>query len=210
MKHIAQNIVPVILASQSSTRIELLHRIKIIPTQIIPADIDETPHLHELPNHLAQRLAYEKAIKVLSQVDKSAVIIGADTVTAIGKTILPKALTHEDVRNCMEMLSGHRHNVYTGLCVIKTDGEQKHIIRKKTVRTIVKFKKLSKEEIDFYCTLDDGLGKAGGCKIAGYTEAFISFISGSHSNVMGLPLFETVNALNSVNYGVYSIPLVNE
>lgn len=204
MKQIAQNIVPVILASQSSTRIELLHRIKIIPTKIIPADIDETPHLRELPNHLAQRLAYEKAIKVLSQVDQSAVIIAADTVTAIGKKILPKALTHEDVRNCMEMLSGHRHHVYTGLCIIKTDGEQKHIIRKKIVCTIVKFKKLSKEEINFYCTLDDGLGKAGGCKIAGYTEAFISFISGSHSNVMGLPLFETVNALNSLNYRVYS------
>lgn len=188
---------PVILASQSPARIELLKRIKIVPTQIIPADIDETPNLRELPNHLVTRLAHEKATKVASQIENPAIIIAADTVTAVGRRILPKATTTEEVRYCMEMLSGRRHRVYTGLCIIKKDRQQL-VTRQKIIQTIIKFKKLSSEEINFYCSLDEGLDKAGGCKISGYTEAFISFISGSYSNVMGLPLFETVNMLNSL------------
>ncbi|MGX6960345.1 MAG: Maf family protein [Rickettsia endosymbiont of Pentastiridius leporinus] len=188
---------PIILASQSPARIELLKRIKITPTQIIPADIDETPNLRELPNHLATRLAHEKATKVASQIENSAIIIAADTVTAVGRRILPKTSTAEEVKYCMKMLSGRRHRVYTGLCIIKKD-QQQLITRQKIIQTIVKFKKLSDEEINFYCSLDEGLDKAGGCKISGYAEAFISFISGSYSNVMGLPLFETINALNSL------------
>ncbi|HJD55273.1 MAG TPA: Maf family nucleotide pyrophosphatase [Rickettsia endosymbiont of Pyrocoelia pectoralis] len=189
----------IILASQSPARIELLKRIKITPTQIIPADIDETPNLRELPNHLVTRLAYEKAAKVASQIENSAIIIAADTVAAVGRRILPKATTAEEVRYCMEMLSGRRHRVYTGLCIIKKDKEQL-VTRQKIIQTIIKFKKLSSEEINFYCLLDEGLDKAGGCKISGYAEAFISFISGSYSNVMGLPLFETVNMLNSLGF----------
>lgn len=202
MQHHSKSL-PIILASQSSTRIELLKRIKITPTQIIPADIDETPNLRELPNHLATRLAYEKAIKIVSQIEDSAIIIAADTVTALGRRILPKATAYEEVRYCMELLSGRRHRVYTGLCIIKKDQGQ-ITTRQKIVGTIIKFKKLSKEEIDFYCSLDEGLNKAGGCKISGYAEAFISFISGSYSNVMGLPLFETVNALNSLGFRIHN------
>ncbi|XVN40907.1 MAG: nucleoside triphosphate pyrophosphatase [Rickettsia endosymbiont of Argas persicus] len=190
---------PIILASQSPARVELLKRIKIIPAQIIPADIDETPNLRELPNNLATRLAYEKATKIASQIENSAIIIAADTVTALGRRILPKASSLEEVRYCMETLSGRRHRVYTSLCIIKKDKDQL-VTRQKIVQTIIKFKKLSEEEINFYCSLDEGLDKAGGCKISGYAEAFISFISGSYSNVMGLPLFETVNSLNSLGF----------
>ena len=199
----SKKILPVILASQSSTRVELLKRIKIIPSRIIPADIDETPNLRELPRLLATRLAYAKAIKVVSQIEDSAIVIAADTVAALGRRILPKATNYEEVKNCIKILSGRRHRVYTGLCIIKKDND--HLtIRQKIVQTIVKFKKLTNKEIDFYCSLDEGLGKAGGCKISGYAEAFISFISGSYSNIMGLPLFETVNSLNSLGFKTYS------
>lgn len=190
---------PIILASQSPARIELLKRIKITPVQIIPADIDETPNLRELPNHLVTRLAYEKATKIASQIEDSAIIIAADTVTALGRRILPKASSPEEVRYCMNILSGRRHRVYTGLCIIKKDKDQL-VIRQKIVQTVVKFKRLSEEELNFYCLLDEGIDKAGRYKICGYAEAFISFISGSYSNVMGLPLFETVNSLNSLGF----------
>lgn len=204
MKQNSKNL-PIILASQSPARIELLKRIKITPAQIIPADIDETSRLRELPNHLATRLANEKAAKIASQIEDSAIIIAADTVTALGRRILPKATTHEEVRFCMELLSGRRHRVYTGLCIIKKD--KSHVtVRQKIVQTIIKFKKLSNEELNFYCSLDEGLNKAGGCKISGYAETFISFISGSYSNVMGLPLFETVNALNSLGFKIQNQP----
>ncbi|WP_347939116.1 Maf family protein [Rickettsia oklahomensis] len=196
-----QKTLSIILASRSSTRVELLNRIKIIPSRIITADIDETPNLRELPVSLAVRLAYAKAIKVVSQIEESAIIIAADTVVAVGRRILPKATTYEDVKNCIKILSGRRHRVYTGLCIIKKENGQL-TIRQKTVQTIVKFKKLSDEEINFYCSLDEGIDKAGGYKISSYAEAFISFISGSYSNVMGLPLFETVNALTSLGFKV--------
>ena len=202
MQQISKNL-PIILASQSPARIELLKRIYITPAQIIPADIDETPHLRELPNNLATRLAYEKATKIVSKIKDSAIIIAADTVTALGRRILPKAANHEEVRYCIELLSGRRHRVYTGLCIIKKDKEQV-TVRQKIVQTIVKFKRLSKEELDFYCSLDEGIDKAGGCKISGYAEALISFISGSYSNVMGLPLFETVNSLNSLGLRIHN------
>ncbi|MCC8370538.1 MAG: Maf family protein [Janthinobacterium lividum] len=201
MQYRSKNL-PIILASQSPARVELLKRIKITPAQIIPADIDETPNLRESPNHLATRLAYEKATKVASQIEDSAIIIAADTVTALGRRILPKASSAEEVRYCLNILSGRRHRVYTGLCIIKKDKDQL-VTRQKIVQTVLKFKRLSEEELNFYCSLDEGIDKAGGCKISGYAEAFISFISGSYSNVMGLPLFETVNSLNSLGFISY-------
>ncbi|MFY9590337.1 Maf family protein [Rickettsia endosymbiont of Halotydeus destructor] len=192
---------PIILASSSPARLELLKRLKIIPSQILPADIDETSRLRELPNHLAVRLAKEKAEKIASQIEESAIIIGADTVVVAGRKILPKAATHEEIKDCLNILSGRRHRVYTGLCFIKKHNDQ-IVIRQKIVQTIIKFKRLSQQEIDFYSSLDEGLNKAGGYGISGYAEAFMPFISGSHSNVIGLPLCETVNALTSLGFVV--------
>lgn len=187
---------PIILASQSPARLELLTRIRIYPDQILPANIDESERPKELVAKLATRLAYEKAITVASKFD-GAIIIAADTVSAKGRKILPKALTAEDVRYCLKEFSGCRHRIYTGVCIIKkVTGEI--LIRQRLVQTIVKFKRLTDQEIDFYCNLGEGIDKAGGYSIRGYAEAFISFISGSYSNVVGLPLFETVNMLNSL------------
>ncbi len=191
------NNIPVILASQSPARFELLKKIKIFPAQIIPANIDETEYPRELPNNLATRLAREKAEVIAKQISLDAIIIAADTVVARGRKILPKALTKDDVKYCLEILSGRRHRVYTGVCIIKKTSAQL-LVRQKLVQTIVKFKVLSKQEIEFYCNLDEGINKAGGWAISGYAESFVSGIYGSYSNIMGLPMMETVNMLNSL------------
>lgn len=191
--------IPIILASQSPSRIELLKRIKVFPNLVLPANIDETEYPRELPAKLASRLAYEKAQHVSKQIDHDAIIIAADTVASHGRKILPKALTNDDVKHCLTILSGKRHKVHTGICVIKKSGSE-ITTRQKVVETIVKFKRLSTEEIEFYCNLGEGLNKAGGCGISGYAEAFVPSIYGSHSNVMGLPLLETLHLLTSVGF----------
>ncbi|MCC8417157.1 MAG: Maf family nucleotide pyrophosphatase [Rickettsia endosymbiont of Bryobia graminum] len=189
----------IILASQSPARLEILKRLQIIPSKIIPADIDESELPKESPDHLALRLACEKAELVAKNIKEDSIIIGADTVVTCGKKILPKALTNEDIRYCLNILSGRTHKVYTGLCIIKKNSGEL-VIRKKLVQTIVKFKRLTDQEIEFYCNLEEGMNKAGGCGISGYAEAFMPFIKGSHSNIMGLPMFETRNMLISLGY----------
>lgn len=199
-----QQNISIVLASQSPARLELLKRIKVFPTQIIPANINETEYLRELPNQLVTRLAQEKAEVVAKKISGEAIIIAADTVVVHGRKILPKALTSEDVRYCLNILSGKRHRVYTGICIIKKTLEQV-LLRQKLVQTIVKFKRLSQQEIEFYCSLDEGINKAGGCGIHGYAEAFVPSIYGSYSNIMGLPLLETMHMLTSL--GFKNIPL---
>ena len=189
------SIIPIILASESPARLELLKRIKIFPDHIYPANIDESELPKELPTDLVSRLAFAKASFIASKVN-NAIIIAADTIAVTGRTILPKAITNDDVRACLQKLSGRRHRVYTALCIIKKIDDHIHI-SKKLVQTTVKFKILSNKDIEFYCSLDEGLNKAGGCSISGYGESFVSFLSGSYSNVMGLPLFETANILRS-------------
>ncbi len=187
----------IILASTSPSRLSLLARIKIFPDQILPADIDESELRGELPKDLVTRLAKAKATKIADQIAIDAIIIGADTVVACGRRILPKALTRDDVQYCLNLLSGRRHVVYTSVCVIRKSASTL-VHRQKLVKTTVKFKRLAKSEIEFYCNLDEGLNKAGGCAISGYAESFVSFLSGSHSNVQGLPLLETRNLLTCV------------
>lgn len=193
---------PIVLASQSPARLELLQKIKITPARISPANIDESPFPQELPGKLAYRLAFEKAMKIISCTQESVIVIAADTVVSHGRKIFPKAVDNEEVKNCLLGLSGRRHRVHTGICVVKRcDNEL--TVRRRLVQTIVKFKKLTAQEIDLYCKLGEGVDKAGGCKISGYAESFVSFISGSYSNVMGLPLFELVNTLTSLGYKMH-------
>ncbi len=196
---------PIILASSSKSRLNLLKQIGIIPDKIIPADIDERSKPKELPPRLAYRLAFEKATKIASDF-KQGIIIAADTIPVIGRTAIRKAETDADVKNSLQLLSQRRHRIYTAVCILYKDGE---VIRvsQKLVKTTLKFKKLSNKEIDYYCLLKEGLGKAGGYSVAGYAESFVSFISGSFSNVIGLPLFETKNMLESFGVVVYNKPL---
>ena len=191
----------IILASQSPSRLQLLTQIGITPDKIVPADINETEKKKESARNLALRLATEKAIAVAEQYD-NAIIIGGDTVPVIGTTIMRKANCPDDIKQSLAALSGRRHRLYSGVCVIKKENGECHIA-KKVVKTTIKFKSISKEEIEYYASLDEGLGKAGGYSLGGYAESFVSYISGSFSNVIGMPLHETVNLLISASVYPY-------
>jgi septum formation protein len=174
-----------ILASASPRRRELLAQIGLTPSIIIPADIDETPLPGELPKPHAERLAQQKASKIV-ETESGAVILAADTVVACGKRILPKAEDEATARKCLALLSGRRHKVISGISIILPDGSQ----RTKSVTTVVAFKRLTAEDIDRYIKSGEWDGKAGGYAIQGLGATFVRFISGSYSNVVGLPLFE--------------------
>ncbi len=179
-----------ILASASPRRVQLLAMIGITPAQIIPADIDETPHKAELPLTYVKRVAESKARAVAAS-QPNQTILSADTVVALGRRILPKAEDEATARECLAILSGRRHRVMTCVCVIDTAGK----LRSKTVTTIVRFACLTPTMIEEYISSGEWQGKAGGYAIQGRAAAFIPFISGSHSNVVGLPLYETAMLL---------------
>ena len=184
-----------ILASTSPRRLDLLARIGVVPDAVMPADIDEAPHPCELPVRHAERLAAEKALAVPHP---GALVLAADTVVAAGRRILPKAEDETTARRCLELLSGRRHRVHSAVTLIGADGQARHRLS----TTIVTFKRLTADEIDAYIASGEWRGKAGGYAIQGRAEAFVRFLSGSHSGVVGLPLFETRNLLISAGYPV--------
>lgn len=179
-----------ILASASPRRHELLGMIGVVPDAVEPADIDETPKKGELPAPHALRLAVEKARRMQR---KGAVVLASDTVVGCGRRILPKAEDDATVRTCLELLSGRRHQVHTGVCVIGAEGREASVL----VSTRVKFRKLEAWEIDAYIRSGEGIGKAGGYGIQGLAAAFAPWINGSYHAVMGLPLAETHRLLVS-------------
>ena len=174
-----------VLASSSPRRRELLARLGFDPQRIASPDIDETPWLAEVPRAYALRLAEEKALAVLRAPGE--VVLAGDTTVALGRRILAKAESPDEVRAMLEKLSGRRHRCISGIAVIDAAGT----LRSRVSETVVAFKPLCAEEIAAYVESGEGLGKAGGYAIQGRAEALIRFISGSHSGVMGLPLFET-------------------
>lgn len=181
-----------ILASASPRRLELLKQINITPGAIIPADIDETPKKQELPRDLALRLAKEKAQLVASSAPSGSFILAADTVVACGRRILPKAETEQEARKCLSLLSGHRHHVYGGICILTP---QRKIITR-LCDSIVKFKVLPPKTIENYIRSEEWRGKAGGYAIQGLAAGYISFLQGSYSNVVGLSLYDTMQILD--------------
>lgn len=176
-----------VLASASPRRRELLTRLGLPPDRIVAADLDETPLPHEAPQALALRLAAGKAAAVRAGLADAAFILAADTVVACGNRILPKAETEAEARRCLALLSGRRHQVLTGLSLIRPDGEQ----RSRVAASTVTFKRLERGEIDWYIASGEWQGKAGGYAIQGKAEALVRALAGSHSNVVGLPLYET-------------------
>jgi septum formation protein len=190
------NIVPsLVLASASPRRGDLLRQIGITPSVVDPASVDETPRAGELPRHYAARCAAEKAATVAVR-HPGAVVLACDTVVACGRRILPKAEDATTARRCLDLLSGRRHRVLGGLCILGPDGRP----HARTVETVVGFKRLSASEIDRYIASGEWEGKAGGYAIQGRAAAFVTAINGSYSNVVGLPLYETAGILAA--YGI--------
>ncbi|WP_380872668.1 Maf-like protein [Sphingomonas sp. DBB INV C78] len=181
-----------ILASASPRRLEQLARLGITPAAVDPAEIDEAAAPNELPLPHARRLAAEKAAAVAAR-HPGAVTLAADTVVAAGRRILPKAEDEATARNCLELLSGRRHRVITALTVVDAEGRARH----RDSTSIVTFKRLTPTEIDHYLAAGEWRGKAGGYAIQGRAEAYVRFLGGSHSGVVGLPLYETRTLLEA-------------
>ncbi len=183
------------LASASPRRRDLIARLGIEPDTIAAADIDETPLKGELPPVYAARMAREKAE---AAADPGAYVLAGDTVVACGRRILPKAEDEETARTCLELLSGRRHRVHSAVALRAPDGA----LSERLCVTSVRFKRLSAEEIGAYLASDEWHGKAGGYAIQGAAEGLIAWISGSHSGVVGLPLFETRALLKSAGFAI--------
>ena len=181
-----------ILASASPRRLDLLKRIKIFPDIIEPSNIDESVKKKEKPKLYLKRICFEKALSVQKKY-KQDIILSADTVVTTSQKIFGKPSSKEDATKTLKYLSGRNHNVSTGVCVLYKDKKKIKIIDTK-----IKFKKLHNDEIDQYIKTNEWSDKAGSYAIQGFAERFIIKINGSYSNVVGLPLYETVNLLKSI------------
>jgi septum formation protein len=193
-----------ILASASPRRLALLNQIGIEPEHLVPAHIDETPEKGELPRKLAQRLADQKAITARHKaqtagIGANALVLAADTVVAVGRRILPKAETMEEASECLKLLSGRSHRVYTAVTVVTPSGATRH----RLVETRLRFKRLSTREIESYLASAEWRDKAGGYAIQGIAGAFVVKLQGSYSAVVGLPLNETIALLSGEGYPVH-------
>jgi len=183
-----------VLASSSPRRKDLLARIGALPDRLVSPDVDETPFENERPRDYALRLAIAKAEAVERAEDE--IVLSGDTTIAAGRRILGKPDDEADLRRMLALLSGRRHHCLSAVCVVDVDGRA----RARLSDTIVTFKRLSEAEIDWYVASGEGMGKAGGYAIQGRAEAFVRFLAGSHSGVVGLPLFETRALLQSAGY----------
>ena len=182
-----------VLGSASPRRRDLLGQIGVVPDQIAPADIDETPLKAELPRVYVERIARQKNAAVTAE----GLILTADTVVSAGRRILGKPTNATEAAQFLMLLSGRRHRVTTSVCVRLGD-----IVRQRTVETRVKMKRLSDHELSAYLRSGEWQGKAGGYAIQGIGAALIPEINGSYTNVVGLPLTETTNLLQGLGYPV--------
>jgi len=198
------DVAKLVLASGSPRRIELLQQAGIEPDRVLPADVDETPVKNEIPRSLAKRLSREKAERALQilveeKVESGAFVLAADTVVAVGRRILPKAMISDEAVDCLQLLSGRSHRVYTGVCLITPAGK----IRQKLVETRLRFKRLSRREVDHYIASGEWRGKAGGYAIQGLAGSWVVKLVGSYTNVVGLPLYETTGLLSADGFNIH-------
>jgi len=192
-----------ILASASPRRLALLNQIGIEPEHLIPSHVDETPERGELPRKLAARLAESKAMTAQRRARQSgiadnALVLGADTVVAVGRRIMPKAETMAEASITLRLLSGRAHKVYTGICLLTPSGRA----TRRLVETRIRFKRLSSREIESYLASAEWRDKAGGYAIQGIAGAFVLKLSGSYHAVVGLPLTEVASLLTGAGYPV--------
>ncbi|MCF7646929.1 Maf-like protein [Pseudochrobactrum asaccharolyticum] len=193
-----------VLASASPRRIELLAQIGIEPAFLQPADINETPQRLEHPRSLAKRLSRQKAEKAKEKLQndtdyQSAFILAADTVVGVGRQVLPKAESEDVALDCLRLLSGRAHKVFTGVCLITPKGS----VRQTLVESRVRFDRLSRRQMDAYISSGEWRGKAGGYAIQGLAGSFVVKLVGSYSNIVGLPLHETQALLEGEKFPVY-------
>ncbi|WAJ27224.1 Maf-like protein [Antarcticirhabdus aurantiaca] len=201
----AKRALKLVLASASPRRLELLQQAGIEPDRLMPADLDETPKKNEHPRALAKRLAREKAEHILSLLAargeaEDRLVLAADTVVSVSRQILPKPELSEDAVSNLRILSGRTHRVYTGLCVLGASGRA----RLRLVETRVRFKRLSREDIEAYVASGEWRGKAGGYAIQGLAGSFVVRLVGSYTNVVGLPLAESVDQLAGAGYDIHA------
>jgi septum formation protein len=194
-----------VLASGSPRRLALLNQMGVEPDALKPADLDEAPRRGEIPRAYVNRLAREKAQGALEKIRidddlRGAYILAADTVVAVGRRILPKAELSDEATQCLRLLSGRNHRVYTSICLV-TPSES---FRQRLMETRVRFKRLSEEEMKAYLASGEWHGKAGGYAAQGIAGAFIVKLVGSYTNVVGLPLYETMTLLEGEGYPVRS------
>ncbi len=192
-----------VLASGSPRRLSLLNQIGVEPDAVIPADIEETPERGEPPRRLVQRLAREKAdIAARIALEREdlgpALTLAADTVVSVGRRILPKCEILDEAEDCLRLLSGRAHRVYTGLALVTPSGAR----RLRLVETRVRFKRLSRDDLSSYLASGEWRGKAGGYAIQGLAGAFVVRLIGSYSSVVGLPLAETAALLAGEGFSV--------
>lgn len=193
-----------VLASGSPRRIELLNQVGIEPDHLLPVSIDESPKKNELPRNVAKRLAREKAEAALtvakSDPDLSgSLVLAADTVVGVGRRCLPKAELIEEAAGCLRLVSGRTHRVYTGVVLVTAKGQ----FRQRVVETRVRFKRLTREDIDSYLASGEWQGKAGGYAVQGLAGGFVIRLVGSYTNVVGLPLYETMGMLQAEGFPVH-------
>ena len=192
-----------VLASGSPRRLGLLNQAGIEPDSLQPAEIDEIPVKGELPRALANRLAREKAQVALASIRideelRGSYIIAADTVVAVGRRVMPRADMLEDAAACLRLLSGRNHSVYTGICLVTP----KESFRQRLVETRVRFKRLSNEDLEGYLASGEWRGKAGGYAIQGLAGTFVVKMVGSYTNVVGLPLYESISLLSGEGFPI--------
>ncbi|MCP4380420.1 MAG: Maf-like protein [Hyphomicrobiales bacterium] len=194
-----------VLASGSPRRLRLLNQIGVEPDRLLPAAVDETPKKSELPRNLAKRLAREKAVAAQAALradegdDEGCLILAADTVVGVGRRSLPKAEMIEEAATCLRMISGRSHRVYTGVVLITASGQ----VRQRLVETRVRLKRFSREDMDSYLASGEWRGKAGGYAIQGLAGGFVIKLVGSYTNVVGLPLHETMGLLLGEGYPIH-------
>ena len=186
---------PLVLASASPRRLDLLAQIGVVPDLIDPADIDETPLRDEAARRLALRLAVGKAEAAAARHTQS-YVLGADTVVVVGRRLLPKAETEAEARKCLDLLSGRAHRVLTGVAVVAPGGKT----ASRLSETRLHFKRMTKAEIDAYIASGEWRGKAGGYGVQGRAAAFVLDLAGSYTGVVGLPLYETLSLLEGLGW----------
>jgi septum formation protein len=194
-----------ILASASPRRLALLEQAGLAPDALLPADVDETPQRSESPRDLVRRLARAKA-EVARRAARSdedlrgAYILAADTIVVVNRRVLPKAEVVDEAEACLRLLSGRTHRVYSSVCIVTP----KDTVRDRLVETRLRFKRLSREEVERYLGSGEWRGKAGGYAVQGLAGTFVVKLTGSFTNVVGLPLYETVALLDGEGFPVRS------